>query len=75
MRIHSNSFEPGQPIPASYAVGTPDGFGGNRNPHLAWDDVPAGTIGGHVALSSALTRRPCLPATRRSARASCAPAP
>ena len=43
MRIHSDSFEPGQPIPARYAAGTPDGFGGNRNPHLAWDDVPAGT--------------------------------
>ena len=43
MRIHSDSFEPGQPIPARYAAGTPDGFGGNRNPHLAWDDVPEGT--------------------------------
>ncbi|WP_394002371.1 YbhB/YbcL family Raf kinase inhibitor-like protein [Luteimonas sp. WGS1318] len=43
MRIHSDSFEPGQPIPATYAAGTPDGFGGNRNPHLAWDDVPEGT--------------------------------
>ena len=43
MRIHSDSFEPGQPIPARYAAGAPDGFGGNRNPHLAWDDVPEGT--------------------------------
>lgn len=43
MRIHSDSFEPGQPIPARYAAGAPDGFGGNRNPHLAWDDVPDGT--------------------------------
>ena len=43
MRIHSDSFEPGKPIPATYAAGTPDGFGGNRNPHLAWDDVPEGT--------------------------------
>lgn len=43
MRIHSDSFEPGQPIPATHAAGTPDGFGGNRNPHLAWDDVPEGT--------------------------------
>lgn len=43
MRIHSESFENGKPIPAEYAMGTPDGFGGNRNPHLAWDDVPAGT--------------------------------
>ena len=43
MRIHSDSFEPGQPIPARYAAGAPDGFGGNRNPHLACDDVPEGT--------------------------------
>ena len=45
MRIHSDSFEPGQPIPAAFAAGTPEGFGGNRNPHLAWDDVPEGTRG------------------------------
>lgn len=43
MRIHSDSFENGKPIPAQYAMGTPEGFGGNRNPHLAWDDVPSGT--------------------------------
>lgn len=41
MRIWSQSFEPGQPIPAEFAMGQPDGFGGNRNPHLAWEDVPA----------------------------------
>lgn len=43
MKIHSNSFEHGQPIPAEFAMGTPEGFGGNRNPQLAWEDVPAGT--------------------------------
>lgn len=43
MRIRSDSFEPGKPIPAEFAMGTPDGFGGNRNPHLAWDGVPDGT--------------------------------
>ena len=43
MKIHSDSFEHGKPIPAEFAMGTPDGFGGNRNPHLAWADVPAGT--------------------------------
>lgn len=43
MRIHSDSFQHGQPIPATHAVGTADGFGGNRNPHLAWDEVPEGT--------------------------------
>ena len=46
MRIHSDSFQHRQPIPAEFALGArdaEDGFGGNRNPHLAWDDVPAGT--------------------------------
>ena len=43
MRIHSDSFEHRQPIPAEFALGAPGGFGGNRNPHLAWDDVPTGT--------------------------------
>ena len=43
MQIHSDSFAHGQPIPAAFAAGTPDGFGGNRNPHLAWDVVPSGT--------------------------------
>ena len=43
MRIHSSSFEHRQPMPAEYALGAPDGFGGNRNPQLAWDGVPDGT--------------------------------
>ena len=43
MRIWSESFEHRGPIPAEFAMGTPDGFGGNRNPHLAWDDAPTGT--------------------------------
>ena len=43
MRIHSDSFEHRQPIPAEFALGAPGGFGGNRNPHLAWEDAPAGT--------------------------------
>jgi Raf kinase inhibitor-like YbhB/YbcL family protein len=43
MRIHSDSFENRGRIPADFALGAADGFGGNRNPHLAWDDVPAGT--------------------------------
>jgi len=44
MQIRSDSFDNGQPIPADYAAGTADGFGRNRNPHLAWADVPAGTL-------------------------------
>ena len=43
MRIWSESFEHRGRIPAEFAMGTPDGFGGNRNPHLTWDDVPANT--------------------------------
>ncbi len=48
MRIHSDSFEHGQRLPAEFAAGqvNPDGsigFAPNRNPHLAWDAAPAGT--------------------------------
>ena len=46
MRIHSDSFTHGGPLAAEFALGAlgaPGGFGGNRNPHLAWDDVPDGT--------------------------------
>jgi Raf kinase inhibitor-like YbhB/YbcL family protein len=47
MHIRSNSFQRHQPLPVEFAAGQPtaDGFGfaANRNPHLAWDEVPAGT--------------------------------
>lgn len=43
MQLRSDSFENGQPIPSEFALGAPDGFGGNRNPHLAWSKVPEGT--------------------------------
>ncbi|KAF1700783.1 YbhB/YbcL family Raf kinase inhibitor-like protein [Pseudoxanthomonas suwonensis] len=43
MRIWSDSFPAGGPIAAEFALGAVDGFGGNRNPHLAWDGVPEGT--------------------------------
>ena len=48
MRIHSDSFDHGQRLPAEFAAGqvNPDGsvgFAPNRNPQLAWDEVPAGT--------------------------------
>ncbi|RYY48483.1 MAG: hypothetical protein EOO24_67425 [Comamonadaceae bacterium] len=46
MKIQSDSFEHGKPIPPDFAMGArdgQDGFGGNRNPHLAWTDAPAGT--------------------------------
>lgn len=43
MKITSNSFEHDKRIPAEFAMGTSDGFGGNRNPQLAWSDVPDAT--------------------------------
>lgn len=46
MHIRSNSFEHRQAIPADFALGARDGqggLGGNRNPHLAWSEVPEGT--------------------------------
>ena len=43
MRLHSHSFENAKPIAAEFAMGKPDGFAGNRNPHLAWEGVPQGT--------------------------------
>jgi len=43
MKVHSDNSEHREPIPAEFAMGTPDGFGGNRNPHLAWSDAPANT--------------------------------
>jgi Raf kinase inhibitor-like YbhB/YbcL family protein len=43
MHIASASFEHRGRIPAEFAMGTPDGFGGNRNPELHWDEPPAGT--------------------------------
>jgi Raf kinase inhibitor-like YbhB/YbcL family protein len=43
MKIRSDSFEHRGRIPAEFALGAPGGFGGNRNPHLAWDEAPEGT--------------------------------
>lgn len=48
MKIVSNSFGNGAPIPGefAFAVIAPENhvaLSGNRNPHLAWQDVPAGT--------------------------------
>lgn len=48
MRLYSESFRDGESIPAEFAFGAPDPasrmrLSDNRNPHLAWDDVPAGT--------------------------------
>ena len=48
MKLRSESFQDGQPIPGEYAFCVIDPkshvtLSGNRNPHLAWDDVPAGT--------------------------------
>lgn len=49
MRLTSQSFAPGSPIPAEFAfgrrgdAGEPCVLSANRNPHLAWDEVPAAT--------------------------------
>lgn len=43
MQITSNSFEHGKRIAAKFAMGTPDGFGGNRNPQLTWSEAPDAT--------------------------------
>ena len=37
MHIASTSFEHRGRIPAEFAMGAPDGFGGNCNPELHWD--------------------------------------
>ena len=48
MKLWSNSFMDGEPIPMRYAFGKIDPktqvtLSDNVNPHLAWNDVPAGT--------------------------------
>jgi Raf kinase inhibitor-like YbhB/YbcL family protein len=48
MRLWSESFKDGAAIPGDNAFAVPDPashvrFAANRNPHLAWDDVPTGT--------------------------------
>jgi len=47
MRLTSKSFTDGQKIPGEFAFAVPDAthhvsLGKNRNPHLAWSDVPEG---------------------------------
>jgi len=48
MKLISTSFSDGDKIPGDFAFCTPDPahhvcLGRNRNPHLAWSDIPAGT--------------------------------
>ncbi len=43
MKLDSQSFHNGQPIPAEFAAGDANGFAVNRNPQLAWREVPEGT--------------------------------
>jgi Raf kinase inhibitor-like YbhB/YbcL family protein len=48
MQLTSNSFEAKQRIPGEFAFGVPDPvshvrLSSNRNPHLRWTGVPAGT--------------------------------
>jgi Raf kinase inhibitor-like YbhB/YbcL family protein len=48
MKLWSDNWTNGDPIPPRYAAGRPDGagqatFSDNLNPHLAWSDLPEGT--------------------------------
>jgi len=46
MKLHSNSFNDGDVIPAEFAfgkTGDPVALSDNRNPHLSWTEVPTGT--------------------------------
>lgn len=48
MKVSSNSFADGGPIPAEFAFCAPDpkshvSLSRNRNPQLSWSDLPAGT--------------------------------
>jgi len=48
MQLTSQSFQDGQAIPGEFAFAVPDAashvaLSSNRNPHLAWSGVPAGT--------------------------------
>ncbi|MBI5255599.1 MAG: YbhB/YbcL family Raf kinase inhibitor-like protein [Burkholderiales bacterium] len=47
MKLWSNSWPNGEPIPERYAAGQPTadgvGFSDNLSPHLAWSGLPAGT--------------------------------
>ena len=48
MKLRSDSWADGRPIPEKYAAGRPDRanlvtFSSNVNPHLAWSDVPEDT--------------------------------
>ena len=48
MKLTSQSFENGAAIPGQFAFAVPDAathltLSSNKNPHLAWSDVPANT--------------------------------
>jgi len=48
MKLWSDSFQDGTAIPGEFAFAVPDAkshiaLSSNKNPHLAWSDVPAGT--------------------------------
>ena len=48
MKLWSDTLKPGEAIPPRFAFGRPDpkdhvALAGNRNPHLAWSDLPEGT--------------------------------
>ncbi len=42
MKLSSNSLRDGAPIDREFAAGDAQGFAPDRNPHLAWSEVPDG---------------------------------
>ena len=55
MKVTSTSFKDGDYLGKEHVLSTEYGFGcdgGNRSPHLAWDDAPAGTKSVSPALAS-----------------------
>jgi len=67
MHIASDSFQLRRRIPPQFAMGTPDGFGANRNPQLQWDDVPPART--HSRCCASMPMRP--PNRQRSLAAIC----
>ena len=80
MKLVSDNVRNGRPLPAEFALGVLDHDGkvvlsSNRNPHLAWTDVPAGTeslvllcIDGDAPVDAANANRADVPVAAVEAR-------
>ena len=73
MRIRSDNLEPMQPITEEFAFGKPGPngepmvFAPNRNPHLAWSDIPQWTRSFVLACIDTECRRAAMTSTRKDA--------